>query len=83
MTKAFLRTEADVDAYQAVTAATVVVGDRFGGLYLIYWGVDEWLCYQGVPEALNERGTRVDVNRGRVVDLLRDRGPLVRIWPGA
>lgn len=86
MSKAILQTEDEVWDYymaHAGVANGVILADRSNDLYLVYGAGEDgdYLAYQGVPESLDPEGSSVDPNHGHIAKLVKDRGPLAKVWP--
>jgi len=86
MSKAIMTTEQEVwDFFMQADgrANGVVVCDRSNDLFLVYSAGEDgdYLAYQGVPEALDEHGSGVDPNRGHIAGLVKEHGPLAKVWP--
>jgi hypothetical protein len=63
--------------------ACVVIDALHEPLLIFFGGQEgEWLCYQGIPEALTEDGTDVDPHHGSIGNLSAVSWPLRPIWPG-
>jgi hypothetical protein len=81
--KVFENEEQLLEWVESAEGPTCVVFDRWNEPLLVFFGGEEgeFLCYQGVPEAMDEAGTEIDPGHGRVERLAPTRWPLRPVWP--